>query len=100
MDSPSMVISDALFPKWIPVLFGFLTPCFFVTSGLYIKHLTSKRVGFDAITISFASSCLSSIIVMIVGVTWYWREVDTFKKHLFVIGIFGSIFDSVGKACI
>ena len=51
-------------------------------------------------TISFASSCFSSIIIMIIGVTWYWREVDTFKKDLFIIGIFGSIFDSVGKACI
>ena len=37
---------------------------------------------------------------MIVGVTWYWKEVDTFKKDLFVIGIFGSIFDSIGKACV
>jgi uncharacterized membrane protein len=100
MDSPLMVLPDAQLPKWIPVLFGFLTPCFFVASGLFIKHLTSPRVGFDAITVSFASSCFTSIIVMIVGVTWYWKEVDTFKKDLFIIGIFGSIFDSVGKACV
>jgi uncharacterized membrane protein len=79
-------------------MFGFLTPCFFVASGLFIKHLTSARVGFDAMTISFASSCFSSIIIMIVGVSWYWREVDSFKKNLFIIGIFGSMFDAIGKA--
>ena len=87
-------------PKWIPVLFGFLTPVFFVTSGLFIKHLTAPHVGFDAITVSFATSCTTSIIVMILGVSWYWQEVDTFKRDLFVIGIFGSIFDSLGKACV
>jgi drug/metabolite transporter (DMT)-like permease len=87
-------------PKWVAVLFGLLTPVFFVTSGLFIKHLTSARVGFDAMTISFATSCFSSTLIMILGIAWFWQEVEVFNKKLFIIGIFGSIFDSVGKACI
>ena len=93
-------IYDEKFPKWIAVLFGILTPCFFVASALFIKHLTSPKVGFDAITVSFASSCTMSIVVIILGVTWYWKEVDTFNRRLFIIGFFGSIFDTCGKACI
>jgi hypothetical protein len=59
-------------PKWIAVLFGILTPCFFVGSGLFIKHLTSKEVGFDAMTVSFSSSCFSSTLIMLLGICWYW----------------------------
>ena len=93
-------IYDEKFPKWIAVLFGILTPCFFVASALFIKHLTSPQVGFDAMTVSFATSCTMSIVVIILGVTWYWKEVDTFNRRLFIIGFFGSIFDTCGKACI
>ena len=82
------------------MLFGILTPCFFVASGLFIKHLTSPKVGFDAMTISFSTSCFSSILILIIGGSWYWLEVETFNKRLFIIGFFGSIFDSCGKACI
>ena len=91
---------DPKVPKWVAVLFGLLTPVFFVTSGLFIKHLTSPRVGFDAMTISFATSFFSSTLIIILGVAWFWRYVEVFNTRLFVIGIFGSIFDSVGKACI
>ena len=91
---------DPKVPKWVAVLFGLLTPVFFVTSGLFIKHLTSPRVGFDAMTISFATSFFSSTLIIILGVTWFWQYKEVFNTRLFVIGIFGSIFDSVGKACI
>lgn len=93
-------LPDEQIPKWVAVLFGILTPCFFVASGLFIKHLTSPKVGFDAMTISFSTSCFSSILILIIGVSWYWREVETLNKRLFIIGFFGSIFDSCGKACI
>ena len=82
------------------MLFGILTPCFFVASGLFIKHLTSAKVGFDAMTISFATSCSTSILILIIGASWYWQSVEVFNKRLFIIGFFGSIFDSCGKACI
>jgi drug/metabolite transporter (DMT)-like permease len=91
---------DPKVPKWVAVMFGLLTPVFFVASGLFIKHLTSPKVGFDAMTISFATSFFSSTLIIILGASWYWQTVAIFNTRLFVIGIFGSIFDSVGKACI
>ena len=37
---------------------------------------------------------------MIVGLAWYWQEVEPLNKRMFLIGFFGSIFDSCGKATI
>lgn len=91
---------DPNFPKWVPVMFGVLTPVFFVTSGLFIKHLTSKRVGFDAMNISFSTTLSGSSVILIVGILWYWRVDAVFNKRLFFIGMFSSIFDTFGKACI
>ena len=51
---------DPQMPKWVAVLFGFITPMFFVTNGLYIKHLTNPKVGFNAMTVSFAASGTNS----------------------------------------
>ena len=98
--SIKIVIYDPRFPKWVAVLFGILTPCFFVTSALFIKHLTSKEVGFDAMTVSFATSSATSVLIIIIGAAWFWQEVETFNKRLFIIGFFGSILDTCGKACI
>ena len=93
-------LQDDRVPKWIAVLFGILTPCFFVANGLYIKHLTAPHVRFDAITISFSTQLFSSLIILVIGFAWYWQEVEVLNKKMFLIGFFGSILDSLGKACI
>ena len=95
-----IVVSHKVVPKWVAVMFGFLTPCFFTASGLFIKHLTKPSVGFNPITISFSTSFIVSLFIMIAGVTWFWRYVENFQKDLFILGLFGSIFDTAGKACI
>jgi drug/metabolite transporter (DMT)-like permease len=87
-------------PKWVAVMFGFMTPCFFVSSGLFIKHLTKPSVGFDPITISFSTSSVVSLIIMILGASWFWQVVEKFQTDLFLLGLVGSIFDTIGKACI
>lgn len=69
---PFPEIYDEQFPKWIAVLFGILTPCVFVAGGLWIKHMTKSHVGFDAMTVSFSSSFVTSTITVIIGATWYW----------------------------
>ena len=48
-------LPDERVPKWVAVLFGLLTPCLFVASGLWIKHLTAPHVGFDSLSVSFFS---------------------------------------------
>ena len=87
-------------PKWVAVLFGILTPFFFVASGFFIKHLTAPHVGFKATSVTFATQFFSSLVILIIGFAWYWREVKPLNKKMFLIGFFGSIFDSCGKACI
>jgi len=51
-------------------------------------------------TASYGSSCASSLVVLILGVTWYWRYEEQFDTYLFLIGIAGSILDTIGKSCI
>ena len=87
-------------PKWIAVVFGFITPMFMVTNALYIKHLTKPEVGFNAMTVSFGASGTNSVIILIIGGAWYWTYSEAFNSKLFIIGFFASIFDTIGKACI
>ena len=39
-------------------------------------------------------------MVLLIGVTWYWRSVAPFDGKLFLIGIFGSVMDTIGKSFI
>jgi drug/metabolite transporter (DMT)-like permease len=36
-----------LVPKFVAVIFGALTPCFFVAGGLFTKHATQASIGFN-----------------------------------------------------
>ena len=67
-----IVIYDEQYPKWIAVVFGIMTPMWMIANSLFIKHLTNKSVGFDAITVSFTTSGFCCLIIMIIGVSWYW----------------------------
>jgi len=93
-----MVLKD--FPKWPAILFAFITPCFFTGSGLFNKHLTNAENGFDATTMSVGTSFVSSVLVLILGVAWFWQQVEPFNSTLFVVGIFASILDTTGKVFI
>lgn len=72
-DTPQLVTIDESVPKWVPVLFGIITPFWMIANGLFVKHLTQEHIGFDAINVSFLSSGFGSIVIVIVGVSWYWR---------------------------
>ena len=60
------------FPVWPAILFGFITPCVFCCQALYNKHMTNPRVGFDATTLSFGSSCVAATFLLFIGVTFWW----------------------------
>lgn len=51
-------------------------------------------------TASYGTSCISSFVILMLGIVWYWRAVEPFNTYLFSIGILGSILDTVGKSCI
>ena len=84
----------------IAIMWGFITPCFFLGQSFYTKYVTSDRFNFDAKTISYGTSCTSSFFILLLGVTWYWRSVSAFDSKLFCIGIAGAVFDVVGKSFI
>ena len=94
------VLQDQQSPTWIALLWGFITPCFFLAQSFYTKYITSPRFNFCARTVCFGSSATTSFIVLIVGVSWYWRKVHPLDPQLFLIGIAASMVDTVGNACL
>jgi hypothetical protein len=94
------VIADPQSPTWIAILWGFITPCFFLAQSFYTKFITQPKYNFDARTASFGTSSVTSFIVLIIGVAWYWRSVSPFDTKLFLIGIAGSAIDTIGKSFI
>lgn len=94
------VIQDQKAPTWIAILWGFITPCFFLAQSFFTKFITQPKYNFNARTASFGTSSVTSFVVLIIGVTWYWRSVSPFDKKLFLIGIAGSAIDTVGKSFI
>lgn len=85
---------------WLAILWGFITPCFFLAQSFYTKFITKPKYNFNIKTASFATSSCTSFVVLLVGVCWYWRSVHPFDRYLFLIGIVASVCDSVGKSFI
>lgn len=93
-------IRDPSYGTGIAILWGFITPCFFLIQSFYTKYVTSEKYNFHAYTISLGTSSFTSFLVLILGVTWYWPYVAPFNLKLFLIGIVGSILDTIGKSFI
>ena len=93
-------IRDPKSPTWLAILWGVITPCFFLAQSFFTKFITQPKYNFDARTASFGTSSVTSFLVLILGVAWFWRSVQPFDSWLFGIGILGSIFDTVGKSFI
>ena len=51
---------------------GLGTPIIFTADGLYGKHVTNPKYGMDATTMSFGAAFLKGVVVMLLGVSWYW----------------------------
>lgn len=94
------VLFDTKCPTWIAILWGFITPCFFLAQSFYTKFITQPKYNFDAKTASFGTSSVTSFFVIYLGVIWYWRSVKPFDCTLFLYGIAGSILDNIGKSFI
>ena len=94
------VIKDPQAPTWIAILWGFITPCFFLAQSFFTKFITKPKYNFNAKTVSFGTSSVSSFLILILGVSWYWRSVEPIDWKLFSIGIAAAVFDSVGKSFI
>ena len=63
------------------------------------KHLTSERIGFDALNVTFSTISAVNVLVMILSI-FYFANVGKFDAYLFGIGLAGSFFDTLGIVCI
>jgi hypothetical protein len=63
------------------------------------KHLTSKRVGFDALNVTFSTISTVNVLVMIISI-FYFAKVGQFDWYLFAIGLTGSFLDTLGIVAI
>lgn len=91
-------VGTELVPTYVPVLFGVITPIFFTISGMLTKKLVTGRMQFNPGVLSMMSICFVDIIIL-VGAAIYWAQTGTFSHRLFLLGLFGSIFDTIGKVC-
>mmetsp|Transcript_9676 Transcript_9676/g.16272 ORF Transcript_9676/g.16272 Transcript_9676/m.16272 type:complete len:184 (+) Transcript_9676:527-1078(+) len=80
-------ITEALIPKWIPVVFSVMTPMFFIMQGLFTKHATNPKIGFHAQTLSITTSLVGATILVVAAASWYWH-VSTPTQYLLTIGFF------------
>ena len=63
------------------------------------KHLTSARIGFDALNVTFSTISAVNTLVLILSI-FYFVNIGKFDTYLFGIGLVGSFFDTLGIVCI
>jgi hypothetical protein len=64
------------------------------------KHLTSKRIGFEALSVSFTTITLVNLLTMIGAIFYFNNANHTINPKLFLIGFIGSFFDTIGIVCV
>jgi len=69
----------------------------FMAQIFFTKHVTKPDLNFDAMTLNYGMTVVVNTVVLLVGITWYWSFVEPFNRTLFLIGIFGSVFDCLGQ---
>ena len=63
------------------------------------KHLTSERIGFDPLHVTFTTISTVNLFVLVASI-FYFAHVGEFDTYLFVIGLVGSFLDALGIVCI
>lgn len=82
----------------MPVLFGVITPMSFTANGMIIKSLTHERMNFNPSNLSFSAYFIVNIFVFI-GALIYWSNYD-FDSYLLIVGLIGSMINTLGIAMI
>ena len=81
----------------VPVAYSVLAAVACTIYDLILAHLTDEKIGFDPTTLSFNSSSVAFIPILISGVSWYW-QMAPFNRILFIIGFNQSIIDALANA--
>lgn len=87
-----------VFPRWLAILFALLAALAFTNNGILVNYLTSHRVGFQSMTLTFTAYFIVNLVVLIAGIC-YWSAYSNFDAYCFWIGLGGSIINTVGIAC-
>ena len=66
--------------------------------SVWTKHLTTERIGFDPIDLSFSSLGFINLIILIVAIP-YWIT-NGLNQSQFWIGLIGSIISAIGLAAL
>jgi multidrug transporter EmrE-like cation transporter len=93
----NMEVAEIL-PTWVPVIFGVITPMSFTANGMIVKTLTKPEVGFNPSVLSYSAYLVVNLVVLI-GAIIYWT-MWTFDSYLFLVGLIGSMINTVGIAFI
>ena len=56
--------------------------------------MCTKRVGFDALTLTFSSMVVTNVLILIFGAFPYW-SLKNFELSTFITGMWGSIINSI-----
>lgn len=57
----------------VPVVFSLIAAVMFMVNSMFMKHLTQEKVGFEAYTVSYGTMGLTSVIILLVGIFYYWK---------------------------
>jgi drug/metabolite transporter (DMT)-like permease len=80
------------------VLLAVATPTLYTAEATYVQYITSKKVGFEAETVTFSTTAFISIFLIIYAGSYQWVHKE-FDIELLYRGVFGSFFDVIGIAC-
>jgi len=84
-----------LVPTWIPVVIALFQTVGYTVWAMLAKHLTSERIGFDALNVTFTTIFTVGVITTVVAIV-YFHKFGGFNQDLMYIGFVGSFFDTLG----
>ncbi len=100
MDTEETEYMEGLFGSrigaWIPVMVAVMTPIGFALNAMLVKYLTTER-NMDPSVLSYGSFTLVNFVILIIAII-YWST-NEFDTRLFLIGLFGSFFNTLGIVC-
>lgn len=88
-----------IIPTWIPVSLAVLQALGYAAWSMLSKHLTSERIGFNALDVTFTTIYTVNCSTLLFSI-YYFIHVGELNLKLYGIGLIGSFFDTLGIVCI
>jgi drug/metabolite transporter (DMT)-like permease len=85
-------------PSWLPMMVSLFLPICFTINGILFKHLTNRRLNFNASTLQFTSYFVVNSLILVAAII-FWTTSKNFSPLLFWIGFGGSMLNTLGIVC-